>query len=70
MYEIKVLPLNYSSKINIVININFTYRKINILKKSNKYKGKYLDLNQELTMPHTATLPIELHLPKIYIYLK
>ncbi len=23
-----------------------------------------MDSNQELTMPHTATLPIELHLPK------
>ena len=25
--------------------------------------GKYLDLNQEHTEPHTATLPIELYLP-------
>ena len=25
--------------------------------------GKYLDSNQELTVPQTATLPIELYLP-------
>lgn len=26
-------------------------------------KGKYLDSNQELTIPQIATLPIELYLP-------
>lgn len=25
--------------------------------------GRYLDLNKELTVPHTAVLPIELYLP-------
>lgn len=33
-------------------------------------KGKYLDLNQELTIPQIATLPIELYLPFIIYYLK
>jgi hypothetical protein len=27
------------------------------------YKGRYPDLNKELTVPHTVALPIELYLP-------
>ena len=48
MYEIKVLPLNYS-------NLYFIYYKV--------IKGQYPDLNREPIVPQTIALPIELYYP-------
>ena len=51
MYEIKVLPLNYS-------NLYFIHYKI--------IKGQYPDLNREPIVPQTIALPIELYYPLFY----
>jgi hypothetical protein len=42
-------------------------KKKNIELNQKYFKGGYPDLNWELTVPHTAALPIELHPPFFYI---
>ena len=56
MHEINVLPIELSW---LFIISKFFFSEL----KQKYFKGGYPDLNWELTVPHTAALPIELHPP-------